>query len=57
MPLTNLMSCGVASKELSRDFIGIELDDKYFEIAKNRIEEEEFKKNFKKLLKRKEDGN
>lgn len=29
---------GVACKELNRDFIGIELDEKYFEIAKNRIE-------------------
>ena len=29
---------GVACKNLGREFIGIELDDKYFEIAKNRIE-------------------
>ena len=29
---------GVACKNLGRDFIGIERDDKYFEIAKNRIE-------------------
>ena len=29
---------GVACKKLNREFIGIELDDKYFEIAKNRIE-------------------
>ena len=28
---------GVACKNLNRDFIGIELDDKYFEIAKERI--------------------
>jgi site-specific DNA-methyltransferase (adenine-specific) len=28
---------GVACKNLNRDFIGIELDDKYFEIAKQRI--------------------
>ena len=28
---------GVACKNLNRDFIGIELDDKYFEIAKKRI--------------------
>lgn len=31
---------GVACKHLNRDFIGIELDPKYFEIAKNRIEGE-----------------
>jgi site-specific DNA-methyltransferase (adenine-specific) len=29
---------GVACKNLNRNFIGIELDDKYFEIAKQRIE-------------------
>jgi site-specific DNA-methyltransferase (adenine-specific) len=31
---------GVACKNLNRKFIGIEMDDKYFEIAKNRIEKE-----------------
>lgn len=30
-------STGVACKNLNRNFIGIERDDKYFEIAKNRI--------------------
>jgi site-specific DNA-methyltransferase (adenine-specific) len=30
-------STGVACKNLNRSFIGIEQDDKYFEIAKNRI--------------------
>jgi len=29
---------GVACSNLNRKFIGIELDDKYFEIAKERIE-------------------
>ena len=29
---------GVAAKNLNRNFIGIELDDKYFDIAKQRIE-------------------
>ena len=32
-------STGIAAKNLNRNFIGIEKDDKYFEIAKNRIEE------------------
>ena len=32
-------STGVACKNLNRNFIGIERDDKYFEIAKNRIEQ------------------
>jgi len=32
-------TCGVACKNLNRNFIGIEMDDKYFEIAKNRIEQ------------------
>jgi len=30
---------GVAAKSLDRKFIGIELDEKYFQIAKNRIED------------------
>lgn len=30
-------SCWVACKNLNRDFIGIELDENYFEIAKERI--------------------
>ena len=32
-------STGVACVNTNRKFIGIELDDNYFEIAKNRIEE------------------
>ena len=31
-------SCGIAAKKLNRNFIGIELDEKYFNIAKDRIE-------------------
>jgi site-specific DNA-methyltransferase (adenine-specific) len=31
-------STGVASKKLNRNFIGIEINKEYFEIAKNRIE-------------------
>lgn len=34
---------GVACKNLNRNFIGIELDKKYFEIAKKRIEDTEEK--------------
>ena len=30
-------STGVACKQLNRDFIGIELDEKYFKIAETRI--------------------
>lgn len=33
-------STGIACKHTNRKFIGIELDEKYFEIAKKRIEEE-----------------
>ena len=29
---------GVAAKNLNRDFIGIEMDEGYFKIAKDRIE-------------------
>ena len=35
-------STGVACQELNRNFIGIELDEKYFEIAKERIKSGEF---------------
>ena len=34
---------GIVALENNRNFIGIELDDKYFEIAKERIEEAENK--------------
>jgi site-specific DNA-methyltransferase (adenine-specific) len=33
-------STGVACKNLNRDFIGIELNETYFNIAKERIEKE-----------------
>lgn len=38
-PFMGSGTTGVACKQANRNFIGIELDDKYFEIAKNRIEE------------------
>ena len=31
-------SCGVAAKNLNRRFIGIEMDENYFNIAKERID-------------------
>lgn len=37
-PFMGSGSTGVACKKLNRNFIGIEKDEKYFEIAKNRIE-------------------
>ena len=37
-PFMGIGSTGIASKELKRNFIGIELDEKYFNIAKKRIE-------------------
>lgn len=39
-PFMGTGSCGIACKELNRNFIGIELDEKYFKIAKERIEKE-----------------
>jgi len=39
-PFMGSGTTGVACKELNRDFIGIELDEKYFKIAKKRIKGE-----------------
>ena len=38
-------SCGVACVNTNRNFIGIEIDEGYFNIAKKRIEEEQNEKN------------
>lgn len=40
-PFAGSGSTGVAAKHLQRDFIGIELDEKYYNIAKRRIDEQE----------------
>lgn len=37
-PFMGIGSCGIASKKLNRNFIGCEIDKKYFDIAKTRIE-------------------
>lgn len=37
-PFMGIGGAGVSSKKLNRRFIGVELDEEYFEIAKNRIE-------------------
>ena len=38
-PFMGAGSTGVACRELKRDFIGIEIDERYFNVAKQRIEE------------------
>ena len=38
-PFMGSGTTGVACKELGRNFIGIEIDSKYYEIAKCRIEQ------------------
>lgn len=38
-PFMGSGTTGVACKELGRDFIGIEMDEEYFKIAKDRIGE------------------
>ena len=48
-------STGVACINTNRKFIGIELDEKYFEIAENRIKESVDKK--EELLKLFDEGN
>lgn len=37
-PFLGVGATGIACRELNRNFLGIELDEHYFEIAKNRIE-------------------
>ena len=40
-PFMGVGSCGIAAKQLGRKFIGIALDNSYYEIAKSRIESAE----------------
>ena len=40
-PFMGVGGCGLACKTLHRDFIGIEIDEKYFAIAQERIESED----------------
>lgn len=40
-PFMGVGACGIAAKQLDRNFIGIELDSSYYEIAKSRIENAE----------------
>lgn len=37
-PFMGSGTTGIACKKMNRDFIGIEIDEKYFQIAKERIE-------------------
>jgi site-specific DNA-methyltransferase (adenine-specific) len=41
-PFMGIGSCGIACKRLNRNFIGCEIDPKYFEIAKKRINQIEY---------------
>lgn len=43
-PFMGAGSCGLACKESNRNFIGIEIDEKYYAIAKQRIEHNENEK-------------
>lgn len=44
-PFMGSGSTGVACKELKREFIGIEIDQKYYDIAKDRIEKADVSRN------------
>lgn len=37
-PFMGIGATGIAAKKTGRDFIGIEIDEKYYKVAKNRIE-------------------
>lgn len=44
-PFMGIGGCGVACKQLNRKFIGCEIDENYFNVAKNRIEGTTLKSN------------
>ena len=37
-PFMGVGACGIAAQQLGRKFIGVELDNTYYNIAKDRIE-------------------
>lgn len=39
-PFMGIGGCGVSASKLGRKFIGCELDERYYNIAKNRIDEQ-----------------
>jgi len=49
-PFMGSGTTGVVAKRLNRDFIGIEIDDKYFEIAQKRIEKASTERNLIEFL-------
>ena len=38
-PFMGIGGCGVSCEKLGRKFIGVELDERYYEIAKNRVQD------------------
>ncbi len=38
-PFMGIGGCGVSCEKLDRKFIGVELDERYYKIAKNRIQD------------------
>ncbi len=56
-PFMGSGTTGVVAKRLRRKFLGIEIDEKYFNIAKNRIEATRIEENILKLIKFKSEKN
>ncbi|HOL21763.1 MAG TPA: DNA methyltransferase [bacterium] len=53
-PFMGSGTTGVVAKRLNRNFIGIEIDEKYFEIARERIENTRIEENLFKILEKKD---